>query len=373
MSAPAGGRPRVLHIHGSLRAADPQAVRCVRLIEAFGGRLRHAVVAADGDFSALAGVTKGIAVDRLAAFPPLGGLPLPGRLQRIARAMQGHDLVLTYGRGAIMAALAHTSFGEVHALPPLIHHEDGSDETAAQRRSLRSIWLRRVAMGRAAGLVVPSETMEAAALVQWQQPLGRVKVIADGVDLTRFEQAASGTGLGRLIKRTGERWIGCFAGPDTMAGLPPLVERVAGLGENWHLVIIGPSGVHDAVDASVTRHGINHRVHAVTTAPDRAKAIAPFDIVALIPSREPVPIVAIEAMAAGLPVVGLDEREAAAVLSPDNAALGDSALEALSLDEDLRRAVGMANRKKARIERGEEAMIAAYRRLYASAMQLDTI
>ncbi|HEU4820573.1 MAG TPA: glycosyltransferase, partial [Qipengyuania sp.] len=180
------GAPRVLHVHASFADDLPPARRCARLIDAFGGRWAHTIVSASGDFSAGDGLAKGIKIRRLGNFPALGGLPMPGRLQRIARALQDYDLVLTYGRGAIDAALAHTMFSKVHALPPLIHHEDGSDETPRQRRGMRSKWYRRVGLGKAAGLVVPTETMEHAALIEWQQPLGRVKTIRDGVDLKRF-------------------------------------------------------------------------------------------------------------------------------------------------------------------------------------------
>ncbi len=79
------GTPRVLHIHGSLARDNPQAERCVRLIEAFGGRMRHTLVAEDGDYGAAANIAKGVIIERRSTFPPLGGLPLPGRLQRVAR------------------------------------------------------------------------------------------------------------------------------------------------------------------------------------------------------------------------------------------------------------------------------------------------
>ncbi|RYY36402.1 MAG: glycosyltransferase family 1 protein, partial [Sphingomonadales bacterium] len=167
-SAPAG-TPRVLHIHGSLARGNPQAERCVRLVEAFGGRLRHTMAAADGDFGACDGLTRGISCERRESFPPLSGLPTPGRLQRIARTMVDYHLVLTYGRAGIGAALAHTSFNQVYPLPPLIHHEDGSDESPSDRRGLWSKWLRRLGLGKSSGVVVPTEHMEAVALVDWQQ------------------------------------------------------------------------------------------------------------------------------------------------------------------------------------------------------------
>lgn len=366
------GVTRVLHVLGSLAAGDPQAERCVRLMAGFGGGLRHTLVAADGDFGALAGLPKAVVAERRSDFPALGGFPLPGRLHRMARAMVEYHLVLTYGRAGAVAALAHTAFGEAHALPPLIHHEDGSDETPAQRRGLRSRWLRRIGLGRAAGLVVPSETMEGAALVEWQQPLGRVKRIADGVDLDRFARKARLDAIPRLLKRKGEQWVGCFAHPDGRYELARLLEVLARLEDSWHLIVVGDRRT-DA-ETQATRLALDHRVHFVRAVPDRAAAMALFDILAVPPGgTEPVPLAAIEAMAAGKPVAGLDPGEAAAVLSPDNAAPGNGDLERLAADAYLRRTLGEANRERARAERGEAAMLASYRRLYASAMKRDTI
>lgn len=367
------GAPRVLHIHASLAAGDPQAERCVRIIASFGGRLRHTLVAADGDFGALAGIPKGVSVERLTSFPALAGLPLPGRLQRIARAMVDFHLVLTYGRGGIGAALAHTAFGEFYALPPLIHHEDGSDETPAQRRGLWSKWLRRLGLGKAAGLVVPSETMEAAALVDWHQPIGRVKMIPDGVDLKRFTREPQPDAIARLLKRPGEFWIGCFARHDGSERLGELVAALGELEETWHLVIVGDGPRRSQVEAERTRLALDHRVHFVSDVRDHAAAFGLFDILAAPGGTEPLPLSVIEAMAAGKPVVGLDPVEAAAALSPDNAAGDNDDLGRLAGDDYLRRALGAANRERARAERTEAAMLASYRRLYASALKRDTI
>lgn len=366
------GAPRVLHIHGSLAAGDPQANRCARLIEAFGGRLRHAMVAADGDFGALAGLSQGLAVERYSGFPRFDGWPLPGRLQRVARAMSDYHLVLSYGRAGTGAALAHTMFGELTGAPPLIHHEDGSDETDAQRRTLRGKWLRRVGLGKAAGLVVPTETMEGVALSAWQQPMGRVKLIPDGIDAKRFGGKPRSNGIARLLKREGELWIGCFAGPGVDEGLTALLRELPKLDQAWHLVVVGQGTAVSALEAAASRTGLDHRVHLVPTPLDRSEAVALFDILAVPRGREPLPLAVIEAMAAGKPVVGLSQPEAAA-LCPDNADLGTGALERLAADAYLRQHIGAANRERALDERSEAAMIAAYRRLYASAMKRETI
>lgn len=366
------GAPRVLHLHGSFAAGDPQATRCVRLIEAFGGRLRHTLVAADGDFGALAGLTKGLTVERRTDFPQFDGVPLFGRAQRIARAMVDHHLVLSYGRAGIGAALAHTSFGEICAAPPLIHHEDGSDESAAQRRGLRSTWLRRVGLGRASGLVVPSETMEEVALERWQQPMGRVKLIPDGVDAKRLAVSRPGPGIGRLLKRPGEYWLGCFAPRGDDDGLRHLLAEFRSLDESWHLVVIGEGRSVENLRGEASRHALDHRVHVVPAASNRAEALALFDLVAVARGREPLPLGVIEAMAAGKPIAGLVPPESAA-LSQDNAELGGEALVRLAGDGYLRAQIGGANRERAMADRSEAAMVATYRRLYASAMGRDTI
>lgn len=221
--------------------------------------------------------------------------------------------------------------------------------------------------------MVPNETMEAAALVDWQQPLGRVKRIADGVDLARFAKGARPDAIPRLLKREGERWIGCPARHRGGERLAPLVETLAGLAEEWHLVIVGEGPSRAEAEAQAARLGLDHRVHFTGPVPDRASAIALFDILAVPEGSEPLPLAVIEAMAAGKPIAGLTPVEASASLSADNAESDNGGLLRLAGDEWLRRQIGAANRERARAERGEAAMIAAYRRLYASAMGRDTI
>ena len=376
------GAPRVLHIFGSFTPDDPQAARAARLANAFGGRMRHSLVSGTGEAGGLALFEKGVPVERVAGFPSLSGVPSPGRMQKIARAMVDYHLVATYGRGALDAALAHTMFSELLSLPPLIHHEDGSDETAKGRDGLRSKWARRIGLGKAAGLVVPTEVMEGEALVAWQQPLGRVKLIRDGVDLARFGKTPRRDALPRLTKRAGERWIACVAGPGESAGLAAVIASLPHIAEAWHLVAAAPSADLAAVRSQASGLGVEHRLHVL---PDRAHGAALTmlsDLWVVAGGREPLPLHAIEAMAAEKPVVGFETGELAASLAednasdivpPGNAAALAEAIERLAGDDFLRRRIGAANREKAVAERDGAAMIAAYRRLYASAMKRDTV
>lgn len=166
-------RLRFLHLHSSFDAGGKE-LRAVRLMGAFGKAVEHVIVSAVPEaMGAAAAVGKGVAVSYPADFPALSGKPLPGRLQRLALAMRGFDLVLTYNWGAMDAALAHTLFGEFHRLPPLVHHEDGFNQDEATKLKPWRNWYRRIALARAAAVLVPSRRLEDIALTAWQQPRGR--------------------------------------------------------------------------------------------------------------------------------------------------------------------------------------------------------
>lgn len=374
------GSPRVLHIHGSLAAGNPLAKRCVQIANAFGGRMRHSFVSGDGIWNALEGIEKGVPVERRTDFPSLAGVPLPGRLQKLAQAMVDYRLILTYGRAGVVAALAHTSFSELLHLPPLIHHEDGSDEAPRQRKGLRSNWYRRVGLGKAAGLVVPTELMEHEALVRWQQPFGRVKTIRDGVDLARLAKPIKADAIPRLLKRAGEHWIGCAARLDGSEDWTPWLAALKEVDQHWHLVLLGEGPGRSAIEAKAGALSLDNRVHFVSSLADPDALIRLSDIVGVQHGPEPLPAQAIAAMAAGKPVVGFETGELATSLSPDNVpfivgntAEFSAAFERLAADVFLREAIGGFNRERAGAERDANTMIATYRRLYASALGREAI
>lgn len=377
-AGPAAAKPHVLHLHSTFAPGGKER-RSVQLINGFGSALRHTIVSAEpGETGAANGIDRGIAVTLQPRFPSLKGLPMPGRLNRLARAMRGYDLILTYNWGAMDAVMAHTLFSEAYDLPPLVHHEDGFDEGELLKRKLRRTWYRRIALGKAAGLVVPSEQLEEIALVEWQQPLGRVKRISNGIDTKAFAKKPRNDAIRRLLKRPGENWVGTLAGLRKVKNLPRLVRAFAPLPENWHLVICGEGPERAAIEAEADRLGINHRVHLPGAVAEPERVVGLFDIFALSSDSEQFPLSVIEAMAAGRPVVATEVGDIAEMVSQANrpylaAHLLDEALEAelvtLSIDKRLREQIGAANREKARAQFDEATMLASYRRLYSSALR----
>lgn len=380
MSAGSRDGPRILHLHSTF-AAGGKELRSVRLINAFGPKVEHAIVSAEpGRMEAAQQILRQIPVTYPRNFPSLRGWPTPARLQRLGRAMQGYDLVLTYNWGAMDAVMAHTAFKDAFGLPPLIHHEDGfNEDEQARLKPARNLY-RKIALGRANGLVVPSETLEAIALEVWGQPLGRVKHIANGIDTKAFARKPRPDALRGMIKRKGEFWVGTVAGLRKVKNLPRLVSVFAKLPDEWHLVIVGDGPEREAIRTAAEHHDIGHRVHLPGFVADPARYVGLFDIFAISSDSEQAPLSLIEAMAAGLPVAAMDVGDVAQMVAEPNrrfvhpsAEKLSEGLRALAANADLRSELGRANREKARDRFDEKPMIAAYRRLYASAMGRDTL
>jgi len=368
---------RVLHLHSSFHAGGKE-LRAARLINAFGKDASHAIVSAEPDaFGAARAIDARLDV-AYPEFPPLAGTPLPGRLQWLARAMRGHDLILTYNWGAMDAVLAHTLFRDTFALGPLVHHEDGFNRDEADGLKRSRNWFRRIALGRASALVVPSRRLEAIALDAWQQPRGRVVRIENGIDTAAYAKKPKPDVLPRLVKHKGEKWLGTLAGLRTVKNLPRLVRAFHTLPDEWHLVILGEGPEREAIRGEALRLDVAHRVHMPGFVADPATAIGLFDLFALSSDSEQFPVSVVEAMAAGLAVASPDVGDVAAMIAEENRDFivpsGDEAALAAAIgrlagDAGLAGAIGRANREKAAADYDEARMIARYREVYARALR----
>jgi glycosyltransferase involved in cell wall biosynthesis len=362
--------PRILHVHSSF---DPggKELRCVRLINAFGAAAFHALVSGEPGQRGAAALIEPMVV--WAKFPGLKGKPWPWRLKAMAAAMQHYDLVCTYNWGAMDAVMAHTLFADVFRLPPLVHHEDGFNEDEAEARKPGRNLYRRIALGRASALVVPSLTLERIALEEWLQPRTRVRRIPNGIRTRAYAKKPRPDVLPALVKRKGELWAGTLAGLRKVKNLPALVRAVAQLPDEWQLVIAGEGPEREAIAAEAEQLGIEDRVHLPGFVADPAALVGLFDVFALSSQSEQFPISLVEAMAAGLPVVAPAVGDVMEMVAEENRTLivppGDElalreALIALAGDPAQRKRIGEANRVRARHEYDETAMIRRYKALY---------
>ncbi len=369
--------PKILHLHSTFDAGGKE-LRNVRLINAWGREVDHAIVSGDIDKRGAAHLIGNKPRISWPKFPPLTGRPGPGRLKKLAAAMAGYDLICTYNWGAIDAVMAHTVFADAFKLAPLVHHEDGFNEDEASRLKKRRNWYRRIALGRTAALVVPSARLEDIALNVWDQPRTRVRRIPNGIDTRAFAAPPKRDLLPGLIKHKDEFWLGSLAGLRKVKQQEMLVRAMASLPAEWQLVIAGEGPEREALLAEAERLGLEDRVHLPGFVSEPQKLVGLFDIFALSSQSEQFPISVVEAMSAALPVVAPRVGDIGAMVASENGPWLFDAGDQQALEQSLaqlatnpgeRKRIGQANRQKARAEFDERRMIERYRALYWGLMQ----
>ena len=368
--------PHILHLHSSFSLGGKEA-RAVRLMNVWGRKARHSVLSGvPGQLGARDAIESDVDVRFPADAPALTGRPSLRRYHALARYMQGFDLVLSYNWGAMDGVMAHRLFAPLMPLPPLIHHEDGfnSDEADGLKPS-RNLF-RRMALGRAQALIVPSEKLQGIAHGPWRQARAKVRLIRNGIDVARYQIPPAPDAIPGLIRTPGKLLVGTLAGLRPVKNLPRLVRAVAAHKDRLQLVIIGEGPEGDAIRKEAKASGLDDLcMPGFLTEPFRFMGL--FDLFALSSDSEQFPISLVEAMAAGLAAVATEVGDVAAMVAAENRpfiipandeAAFSAALGRLADDGALRSVIGGANRIKAEAFFAESAMIDAYARLYGEAL-----
>ncbi|QNE30910.1 glycosyltransferase family 4 protein [Sphingomonas sp. NBWT7] len=366
----------ILHLHSTFDLGGKEA-RAVRLMNAFGDGARHTIVSGmEGRYGARDRIERYVKYEIAQDPPPLQGRPSVYRYDAIARYMRRFDLVLTYNWGAIDGVMARRVFGR--GVPPVVHHEDGFNEDEAGGLKRERNLYRRLALGAAHALVVPSATLERIALDTWKQPRAKVYRIVNGIATDLYARRPEPKAIPGFVRKPKEIVIGTVAGLRTVKDLPALVRAVGGLSGRFRLVIVGEGPDRINIERTALAMGIEDQVLLPGFLDRPYRFIGHFDLLALSSRSEQFPIAVIEAMAAGLPVVAPPVGDVPAMVALENAPFitdhpGEirlrDAMQALIADPDLRAQVGAANRRKAQAEYDEQQMIARYAALYEAAMR----
>ncbi len=368
--------PLLLHVFSTFNLGGPQA-RALQLMNAWGGDFRHMIVSVGaGELGARAGVRDGVPVE-YPAFPDLKLGALPKRLVAIRARVQAlkPDLILTYNWGAMEVVLANRLF----RMAPLVHHEDGFGPDEASGQLPRRVWFRRLALGGATRVVVPSRTLERAALDVWKRPAAQIAYVPNGVAVEHYDRGPESGALPGLDRADGVLQVGTVAGLRPEKNLRRLVRvfAEAARGINARLVIVGTGPEREAILAEAGAQGIADRVHLTGFLSDPHRYMGLFDVFALTSDTEQFPISLVEAMAARLPAVCTDVGDIRSILPPENQAYVKAredeaglvvALRRLLMDESLRRALGGANRVKVENAYTLDAMVRTYERIYRDAI-----
>src|SRR3546814_20085551 len=135
--------------------------------------------------------------------------------------------------------MAHRLFSPLLRLPPLIHHEDGfnSDEANVLKASRNNF--RRMALGSAHAVVVPSAKLADIALRQWGQSTNKVRLTRNGIDVGRYGVRPKQGIISGLNRSPGKLLVGTMAGLRPVKQLRPIVRAVASHSDQRTLVTVG--------------------------------------------------------------------------------------------------------------------------------------
>lgn len=283
---------------------------------------------------------------------------------------RGYTVVHTHDQQSLVyvAAPARASGARV------IHTKHG-DTVEGTRRLV----LRRMAAAFVHAFVAVSETTAGTARHHREVSEGKLTVVENGVDTTRFgpdDQARSALrrelGIG-----ADARLIGTVGRQERVKNPELLMRAVAPLlGPDVHLVLAGDGSLAGRLSALSASLPNTESIHLLGRRDDIPRLLSALDIFALSSEAEGLPLVILEAMATGLPVISTavggipavvqDARTGILVPTGDEQALR---VAVGSLLGDLGRAGEMGGRGRTLVEDqySLDVVSEAYQRLYQGA------
>ncbi|RBY81569.1 glycosyltransferase family 4 protein [Blastococcus sp. TF02A-26] len=171
--------------------------------------------------------------------------------------------------------------------------------------------------------------------------------------------------IGRLTQMKGQWHL--------IDALPPLIARFPGLA----VVLLGDGPLRESLQSRAAALGVSRHVVFAGHRPDARRLLAAADVFVLPSRHEGMPLAALEAMEARLPVVAtrvigtaevVDDGVTGALVRPGNPSALGAALGRLLADPALRRRQGMAGRHRYEASFTRERMAAETAEVYEAVL-----
>ena len=161
-------------------------------------------------------------------------------------------------------------------------------------------WMQRFAQRAAERIIVPSPSVAAVAEKRAGVQPERITIIPNAIDPDDFLPSAVALTDPRPFP------IGFLGRFDPVKRVPDLLAAVSQLGDLVHLHLFGDGPERGVIQQIIRELKLEHRVTLHGTVPRPQEALAQIGLLVLPSISEGMPMVLIEAMAAGVPVIGHD-------------------------------------------------------------------
>ncbi|PLS85726.1 MAG: hypothetical protein CYG60_11055 [Actinobacteria bacterium] len=291
------------------------------------------------------------------------------KLRRLLRA-ERFDLVHAHVY-ASSAAAAIATWGT--GVPLVI-----TEHTEAPWRTWRARLVSRWVYRRAEHVITVSSAIRRLLIEGYAVPPDRVTFVPNAVvavpdSPSRFTSAIpaewrEGPVIGRVARLQPEKGIEIFL---------EAAARVAPLFPKANFLVIGDGPLREELAALAGRLGLEQRVHFLGFRSDARALIEVSDVLVVSSLSEGTPLVILEAMAAGVPIVATTvggipdqvrhEKEGLLVAPGDPVALGDAVLKLLP-DPTYARRLGEAGRRRAASEFSHATLLQRIEAVYRTAL-----
>jgi glycosyltransferase involved in cell wall biosynthesis len=346
------------------------------------GLLTH--LAATGHQQRLAADPRG----RIAPLATELGIPVA------ALAIRNHLDVLAARRLAGLLArerydILHLHTARAHAMTAFLGMLPGVSRVVTRRMDyrLRGGWYtRRLYNHEVQAVVAISDGVRAALIASGVEP-AHIHLVPSGVEPERFAVSAAARAAARArFALTDDRFVLAVVGAlEARKGHDVLLDALATLADPAVVVVAaGEGGAHAALAARVRTLGLDATVRFLGRVDDVTSVLAAADVLVMPSRQEGLGVAALEAMAAGLPVIasrvgGLPEAvvdgETGLLVPPADAPALAAAIAWLAADRALARRLGAAGRERVRARFTMAGMAAAtlavYRRLAESNVRVE--
>ena len=361
-------KPKILHIFDGFRVGGTE-VRTCHIINALKNNYHHLVVAVNGDFSARQLIDDDVSIDYIHPGQCSSGLRVRQFFQ-IAKFLNdaSPQLMVAYEWGAIDWVMTNTV---VKKCPTIMTIEGFEEAEIVGQKKMRWL-LRRLFYPRCAKVVSCSKVLTSLAKRSWGlESSGQVVHIPNGINCDKFSPPTKRGSRGK----TEPVMLACVASLIKLKNHALLLRAVAALQQEYpvELFLVGDGPERGNLEHLTQELGLEEKVRFAGLLANPAKILQRCDIFCLTSDTEQMPMVVLEAMACGLPIVSTDVGDVAEMVSLENRPFvvrkGDhdllvKALRGLCGDTSGRRAIGQANLLRCRDRYDEKIMFNRYQELY---------